>query len=169
MQDNLVGERGGNISWSTGALRQAQITGHYNEVKIQNNVFFTLDGQFGGLAPIDNLNASFAGANYTGPSNTNVPACNAAIFALWVGSNNTLTVTRGPVVASNKLSGTANGTGSAVLEYPAIETAKALIGLVRVNAGTGTTFTYGTTNFNATNINSAFYSCSTMPAAPLTS
>ena len=169
MQVNQVGDRGGNVSHSTGALRQAQVAGHYNEVQIQNNVFFTLDGTFGGLAPIDNLNASFAGANYTGPSNTNVPACNSAIFALWVASNNTLTVTRGDVVDATKLSGTANGTGSAVIPYPAIESSKALIGLVRVTAGTGTTFAYGTTNFNATNINAAFYSCSRMPAAPLTS
>ena len=169
MQVNQVGDRGGNVSHSTGALRQAQVAGHYNEVQIQNNVFFTLDGVYGGLAPIDNLNASFAGANYTGPSNTNVPACNSAIFALWVASNNTLTVTRGDVVDASKLSGTANGTGSATIPYPAVESAKALIGLVRVTVGTGASFTYGTTNFNASNVNTAFYSCATMPANPLTS
>ena len=169
MQQNQVGDRGGNISHSSGALRQAQITGHYNEVQIQNNVFFTVDGKFGALAPIDNLNTAYAGANYTGPSNGNVPACNAAIFALWVGSNNTLTVTRGDVVDATKLSGTTSRTGEKVLPFPAIEASKALVGLVVVTAGTGTSFAYGTTNFNGTNINTQYYSCSAMPTVPLTS
>lgn len=169
MQQNQIDDRGGNVSYSSGALRQAQITGHYNEVQLQNNVAFTVDGQFGGLASVDNLNTAFAGSTYTGPSNTNVPACNSALFAIWVASGNTISVTRGDVVDATKLSGTTGRTGEKVLPFPNVEANRALVGLVRVTAGTGTSFAYGTTNFNATNINTVFYSCSRMPVVPFTS
>ena len=169
MQQNLIDDRGGNVSHSSGALRQAQVAGHYNEVQIQNNVFFTVDGKFGGLAPVDNLNASYGGATYTGPSSTNVPACNSALFAIWVADGNTMSVTRGDLVDATKLAGTTGRTGEKVIPFPNVEANKALIGLVRVTAGTGVTFTYGTTNFNASNVNTVFYSCSRMPAAPFTS
>lgn len=169
MDQNAVGDRGGNVSYSKAGLRQAQIAGHYNEVQIQNNVFYTIDGQFGGLAPIDNLNASYASANYSGPSTTNVPACNSALFAIWVASNNTLTVTKGANVDATKLAGTTGRTAEKVLPFPDVVAAAALVGLVRVTAGTGTSFQYGTTNFNATNINVAFYDTSRMPSVPLTS
>lgn len=169
MQANLVGDRGGNISLSKAGLRQAQITGHYNEVQIQNNVFYSLDGVIGALAPIDNLNTAYASANYTGPSVTNVPACNSAIFALWVASNNTLTVTKGANVDATKLSGTTGRTGEKVIPFPDVVASASLYGLVRVTAGTGATFQYGTTNFNATNINTVFYDCAVMPTVPLTS
>lgn len=167
MDQNAVGDRGGNVSFSKAGLRQAQITGHYNEVQIQNNVFFSADGVFGALAPIDNLNA--ATTTYTGPSTTNVPACNSALFALWVASGNVLTVTKGDNVDATKLSGTTGRTGEKVLSFPPTPSGASLIGLVRVTAGTGTSYQYGTTNFNATNINAAFYDCARMPTVPLTS
>jgi hypothetical protein len=169
MDFQTAGDRGGNVSYSKAGLRQAQITGHYNEVQIQNNVFYSVDGIFGGLAPIDNLNTAYASANYTGPSTTNVPACNSALFALWVASNNTLTVTKGANVDSTKLSGTTGRTAEKVLPYPDVVNGAALVGLIRVTAGTGTSFAYGTTNFNATNINTAFYDTARMPTIPLTS
>lgn len=169
MDQNAVGDRGGNVSYSKAGLRQAQITGHYNEFQIQNNVFYAVDGQFGALAPIDNVNTAYASANYSLPANCTVSACNAALFALWVASNNTLTVTKGKEVDASKLSGTANGTGSLTIPFPDVVASAALYGLIRVNAGTGTTYTFGTTNFNATNINTNFIDCTRMPAIPLTS
>lgn len=167
MLTNIVGDRGGNVSLSKAGLRQAQITGHYNEVQIQNNVFYAIDGTLGGLAPIDNLNT--ATTTYTGPSTTAVPACNSALFAIWVATGNVLTVTKGANVDSTKLSGTTGRTGEKVLPFPDVVAGAALVGLIRVTAGTGTAYAYGTTNFNATNINAAFYDCATMPTVPLTS
>lgn len=166
---NTAGDRGGNVSYSKAGLRQAQITGHYNEVQIQNNVFFSVDGVFGALAPIDNLNTAYASANYTGPSTTNVPSCNSALFALWVTTNNTLTVTKGANVDATKLAGTTGRTAEKVLPFPDVVSGAALYGLIRVTAGTGVTFTYGTTNFNGTNINSVFYDTVRMPTIPFTS
>lgn len=168
MDQNAVGDRGGYVSHSKAGLRQAQVAGHYNEVQIQNNVFFTADGVLGGLAPVDNLNTAYAGATYTGPSNGNVPACMVAFFALWVASGNTMSVTRGGVVDATKLTGTGRS-GQLVIPYPEVEASKALVGLVKVVAGTGTTFQYGTTNFNASNVTTTFYDCSRMPVTPLTS
>lgn len=168
MDQNTFGDRGGNISQSKAGLRQAQVAGHYNEVQIQNNVFFTADGIFGGLAPVDNLNTAYASATYTGPSNGNVPACYAALFAIWVASGNVMSVTRGEIVDATKLTGTGRS-GQLVLPYPNVEASKALVGLVKVVAGTGTTFQYGTTNFNASNVTTTFYDCARMPVTPLTS
>lgn len=169
MDQNVVGDRGGNVSYSRAGLRQAQVSGHYNEVQIQNNVFYTVDGAFGALAPIDNLNTAFASANYTGPTTTNVPACNTALFALWVTTNNTLSVTKGANVDSTKLAGTTGRTKEKVIPFPDTVAGAALVGLITVTAGTGTSFQYGTTNFNATNINTAFTDCARMPSVPLTS
>jgi hypothetical protein len=169
MDINQVGDRGGNVSLTKAALRQAQITGHYNEVQIQNNVQYIVDGQFDVLAPADNLNTAIAAITYTGPSTVNVPACNSALFAIWVTKGNTVTVTKGDNVDATKLSGTTGRTGEKVLPFPAVVANAALVGLVRVTAGTGTQFQYGTTNFNATNINTAFVDCGRMPAIPFTS
>lgn len=169
MDQNTAGDRGGNISFVKAGLRQAQIAGHYNEVQIVNNVFFTADGVFGRLMAIDNLNTAYADATYTGPSTTNVPACNAALFALWVSSGNVLSVTKGANVDATKLSGTTGRTGEKVLPFPDVVAGASLLGLIRVCAGTGTTYQYGTTNFNGTNINTVFYDTSRMPTVPLTS
>lgn len=169
MDQNSAGDRGGNISFVKAGLRQAQITGHYNEVEIVNNVFFTADGIYGRLIAIDNLNTALAAATYTGPSTVNVPACNSALFALWVASGNVLSVTKGDNVESTKLAGTTGRTAEKVLPFPPTPSGAALLGLIRVTAGTGTQFQYGTTNFNATNINTVFYDCARMPTVPLTS
>lgn len=166
---NTVGDRGGNLSFVKAGVRQAQITGHYNEVEVVNNVFFTADGAYGRLMAVDNLNTAFTGATYTGPATAAVPACNSALFALWVASGNVLSVTKGDNVDSTKLAGTTGRTAEKVLPFPPTPAGAALLALIRVTAGTGTSFTYGTTNFNATNINTAFTDCARMPTVPLTS
>lgn len=169
MDQNSVGDRGGNVSLVKAGLRGAQITGHYNEVQIVNNVFFTVDGTFGRLMAVDNLNTAYGGATYTLPATTNVPTCNSALFALWVASGNVMSWTKGDNVDATKLSGTTGRTGEKVLPFPPVLAGAALLGLVRVTCGAAVTYTFGTTNFNDTNINSVFYDCARMPTVPLTS
>jgi hypothetical protein len=159
MDANKVGDRGGNITFSKAGLRQAQISGKYNEFQIQNNVFFTVDGVFGALAPLDNANQYFTG-------HTAITGCNVAIYAIWVNNTNVLAITRGALVDPAKLT---NGTQQAAIAMPDMERANALVGLIKVKVGVGATFTPGVTNFNATNITTTFYDCSVMPSMPLLS
>lgn len=161
---NRIGDRGGNITFSKAGLRQAQITGHYNEFQIQNNVFFTIDGVFGASTAVDNANQYFLGANY----NSVITGCNMAIFAIWINNTNVLAVTRGPLVDPAKLGGT-GGSQALAAAMPDVMANNSLVGLIKVKVGTAVTFTPGTTNFNATNITTTFYDCSVMPSAPFLS
>lgn len=160
MDSNRVGDRGGNITFSKAGLRQAQISGHYNEPEIQNNVYFTIDGVFGAQAARDNINQIFNGWN------TAITGCNTAIFAVWVNNTNTIQATRGALVDPAKLT---NGTAQLAVAMPDVVANNALVGLIKVKVGTGATFTPGTTNFNATNVTSTFYDCSVMPSAAMLS
>lgn len=166
MQQNTYGDRGGNISLSKAGLRQAQITGHYNEFEVVNKVYYSADGVIGNLGVIDNVNAAYTGATVTLPSNKTVDACNVAIFAIWVASGNVVSMTRGQEVDVTKLTGTGR-TAEKVIPFPDVEASKALVGLIKVV--TNTAFTFGTTNFNAAGVTTTFYDCSQMPTVPLTS
>lgn len=160
MDSNRNGDRGGNVTLSKAGLRVAQVAGHYNEFQIQNNVFFTIDGVYGALAPVDNANQYFGGVNNV------ITGCNVAIFAIWVNNTNVLAITRGPLVDPAKLT---NGDQTKAIAMPDVVENNALVGLIKVKVGTGATFTPGTTNFNATNITTTFHDCSVMPTKALLS
>ena len=156
MHQNLLDDRGGNIALSRAALRQAQIAGHYNQFQIQNNVQFIIDGVFGTLAPTDNQAFSSGHNALTG--------CNMCFFGIWVNNTNTIATTQGPVVDPATVGN--GGTSAKVLIYPPVVANNALIGLLKVKAGVGVTFTPGTTNLNVANITATFYDTSTMPTVP---
>lgn len=156
MQFNKVGDRGGNIAYSRAALRQAQITGHYNEIQSQNNVQFVVDGVFGTLAPVDNQAFSTGHSVITG--------CNECFFGVWVNNTNVIATTQGAIVDPAKLGN--GGTSEQVIPYPEVVDSNVLIGLIKVKVGTGATFTPHTTNLNATNVTATFYDVSVMPTIP---
>lgn len=155
MDQNEIGNRGGNISYSKAGIRQAQINANGCQLNTQNTVQFTVDGVFGALAPTDNQ------AINTG---TTLQACNSCIFAVWVNNTNVIATTQGKIVAAAKLGN--GGTGELVVPYPDIVANNALIGLIKVKAGVGVTFVPGTTAFNASNITSTFFDVSMMPTVP---
>lgn len=156
MHQNLIDERGGNIAYSRAALRQAQITGHYNEIQTQNNVQFTVDGVYGTMAPTDNQAFS------TG--HTTITGCNIAFFGIWVNNTNVIATTQGPNIDPATLGN--GGTSVRALIYPPVVANNVLIGLLKVKVGTGATFTPRTTNLNATNITATFFDTSVMPTVP---
>jgi hypothetical protein len=160
MDTNRVGNRGGNIAYSRAALRQAQITGHYNEWQAQNNVQFSIDGVFGTLAPVDNQGFT--------AGHTAITGCNVCFFALWVNNTNVVSTTQGAIVDPANLAGT-GGLAKDVIAFPDVVDNKVLLGLLRVKVGTGATFTPGTTNLNATNITATFFDTTVMPTKPLQS
>src|SRR5258706_922375 len=131
MHQNLVDARGGNISFSRGALRQAQVAcnalAHYNEIQVQNTVHYTVDGVFGSFAPVDNQAIS-SGHN-------TVAACNVCFFGVWVNNTNVLATTQGPFVDPATLAG-AGGANTNVIKLPDVVSNNVLIGLIKVKVGT---------------------------------
>jgi hypothetical protein len=156
MHQNLIDDRGGNIAYSRAALRQAQITGHYNEIQTQNNVQFTVDGVFGTLAPTDNQAFSAGHATITG--------CNEVYYGVWVNNTNVIATSQGPIVDPAQLGN--GGTAIKVLSLPSGVANNVLIGLNKVKVGVGATFTPKTTNLNATNVTATFFDTSVMPTIP---
>jgi hypothetical protein len=161
MLQNLIDQRGGNIAFSRGALRQGQVNNNgawnYNQFQTQNTVHFTIDGVFGSLAPSDNQVFS------TG--HNTIIGCNVCIFALWVNNTNVIASTQGPSV-DPALIGGSGAVSKLAIRLPDVVTNNVLIGLVKVKVGVGATFVPRNTNFNATNITTTFFDTSTMPAAP---
>lgn len=157
MHQNLLDDRGGNIAFSRAALRQAQITGHYNEFQTQNNVQFVVDGIFGTLAPSDNKAFSSGHATITG--------CNTVMYGVWVNNTNVIATTAGKIVDPATLGG-AGGTAKNVIPFPDVVANNVLIGLIEVKVGVGASFVPGTTNLNATNVTATFFDTSTMPTQP---
>ena len=157
MHQNLLDDRGGSIAYSRAALRQAQITGHYNEIQTQNNVQFTVDGVFGTLAPTDNQAFSAGHPTVTG--------CNVCFYGVWVNNTNVIATTAGPIVDPATLGGT-GGMAKSVVRLPDVVSNNVLIGLVKVKVGVGATFTPKTTNLNATNVTATFLDTSVMPTQP---
>src|SRR5690349_13939504 len=148
MHQNLLDDRGGNIAFSRAALRQAQISGHYNQFQIQNNVQFTVDGTFGTLAPTDNQAFSTGHPTITG--------CNTVFYGIWVNNTNTIATTAGRIVDPATLGG-AGGTAKTVIPFPDVVANNVLIGLLEVKVGVGASFVPGTTNLNASNITATFF------------
>lgn len=59
--------------------------------------------------------------------------------------------------------------GNAVIEWPAPTAGTCCIGALKVKNASGSTFTTGTTAFNATGITTTYYDLFQIPVAPLTS
>jgi hypothetical protein len=153
MQDNIVGARGGCINHSRAGLG-AVIAGCVAGDFVQNNVVnYTVDGRWNHLAASNNR--AFT-AGHTAFANNNI-----CLFAVWVSENNVFSTTQGKIVATAD-----TATGKAVVPFPDVISNAALIGLIKVKAGVGATFTPGTTNLNASNITTTYVDCSVMPTAP---
>lgn len=156
MDINKVGDRGGNINFTKAGLAQSGncVAGNFKSTAPLN---FIVDGVFNQLGIQDNIVFSSGHTALTG--------CNECYFAVWVNANNAIATTQGKIVDPAKLGGS-GGQGVNAVPLPDVVSGNALIGLIKVKAGTGVTFTPGTTNLNATNITTTFLDCSTMPTVP---
>ena len=158
MDSNRVGDRGGNVNYSRAGLG-AVITGCVAGDFVQNNVInYTIDGQWNQLAASNNRAFSSGSLPF---SNNNI-----CLFAVWVSANNVFSTTQGKIVSSQDALSTG---GKTVVPYPDVISNAALIGLIKVKAGVGVTFTPGTTNLNASNITTTYIDASGMPTVPFLS
>lgn len=156
MDQNRVGDRGGNICFSKAGLAQSIVTA--GTLNIVNNVRFAVDGITYELAAVNN--APFSSGH------TTLAAGCECLFALWLDNGNNITSTQGSIVDTASLSSTG---GTKVVPLPNIVSDKALFGLVKVKTAGAATFVPGTTNLNATNVTATFYDCSVMPSKPFLS
>jgi hypothetical protein len=155
MDQNLVGSRGGSINFSNAALAQASMAGAYNTFNVANKVSYVIDGKFYAAAISTNQVMS---AGHTAIANNQ-----AVVFGVWANNTGVFSTTQGDIVDSKEVED-----GKRSLSLPDLVSNKALIGLIKVKAGVLATFTPGTTNFNATNINTTFVNVGTSPVTPFT-
>ena|SRR3990172_11966234 len=153
MKANLVGSHGGSLNFDNAALATSTVVA--NLVNVANKVSYVINGKFYAATLINNQALT---AGHTAFANNH-----AAVFALWADTAGAYSTTQGEIVDSKEVED-----GKRSLPLPDVVTTKALIGLVKVKAGVGATFTPGTTAFNATNVNTTFVNTFTMPASPFT-
>ena len=155
MDQNLYGSRGGTICFENAALAQASMAGAYNTFNVANKVSYTIDGKWFAAAVSTNQVMS---AGHTAISNNQ-----AVVFGVWENNTGIVSTTQGEIVSSQEVE-----QGKRSLPLPDLVDNKCLIGLIKVKAGVAATFTPGTTNFNATNINTTFVNVGTAPVKPFT-
>ena len=153
MDENLIGSRGGSLNFDNAALATSTVVA--NLVNVANKVAYIVGGKFY-AAPVVNNQALTAG-------HTALAANQACVFALWANTSGAYSTTQGEVVDSQAVE-----QGKRSLPLPDVVDTKALIGLIKVKAGVGATFTPGTTAFNATNVNTTFVNTFAMPVRPFT-
>lgn len=156
MQQNLTESRGGNLSFGNASLAASTVANFINRINVANQVHYVNDGKFLRVVAVNNQSFS---TGHTDLVNNKV-----CVFALWADGSAALSTTQGEIVSSEEVE-----QGKRVVPLPDVVASKTLIGLVKVKAGVGATFTPSSTNFNATNINAVFYNIATMPSKPFTS
>jgi hypothetical protein len=153
MDQNLIGSRGGSLNFTNAALATSTVVA--NLVNVANKVNFCIGGKlFAGLV----INNQAMSAGHTAIANNQV-----CVFGVWANNTGVYSTTQGAIVSSEEVS-----SGRTVVPLPELVSNKALIGLIKVKAGVVTTFTPGTTNFNATNVNTTFINVATHPVVPFT-
>ena len=155
MHQNLVGSRGGNLNFENASLATSTVANSANRVNVANKVNYVINGKFYHAVVVNNQALS---SGHTALVNNQ-----ACVFALWADSSGAYSTTQGPIVDSEAVED-----GKIVLPLPDVVDTKALIGLIKVKAGVATTFTPGTTAFNATNVNTTFVNTFSMPSTPFT-
>lgn len=155
MQQNLIESRGGSLNFENASIAASTVANFINRVNVANKVNYVIDGKFYHAVVVNNQGFS---SGHTALANNQV-----CVFALWADTDGAYSTTQGPIVDSELVDD-----GKAVVPLPDVVSTKALIGLVKVKAGVGATFTPSTTNFNATNINATFVSTFAMPVKPFT-
>jgi hypothetical protein len=156
MHQNLVGSRGGSLNFENASLATSTVANSANRVNVANKVAYVIDGKFYAAALVNNQALS---SGHTALVNNQV-----CVFALWADTSAAFSTTQGPIVDSEAVED-----GNLAVPLPDVVSTKALIGLIKVKAGVATTFTPGTTAFNATNVNTTYYNTVHMPSTPFAS
>src|SRR3990167_7892426 len=153
MKANLFESHGGNLNFENASLATSTVTA--NHVNVANKVNYVIDGKFYHATVNNDLALS---AGHTALVNNQ-----ACVFALWANNTGVFSTTQGAIVNSKEVED-----DILALPLPDLVENLALIGLIKVKAGVGTTFTPTTTAFNATNVNTTFINTLTMPSKPFT-
>lgn len=89
-------------------------------------------------------------------------ALTTCLYAVWLDSAGTVSMTKGTEVLTAKLA-----SDEAVLAIPADQDGKAMIGLIKIATAAATTFTSGSTDLSAAGITATYYDTIGGPVRPL--
>lgn len=150
--DNLKLSQGGSFALTAGGLAEGT---NANTFKTVNTVTFVIDGVFKSKTATDNV-AFTAGHSV-------VAASSSCLFLVCLDAGGNFSTAQGKAALT---AGVTAGTAS--LQWPAAPADVAVVGAIRVDTGSGVTFTPGSTDLGAASITDTYFDLFAVPTKPLT-
>lgn len=151
--DNLKLSQGGSFALTAGGLAEGT---NANTYKTVSTITFVVDGVFKTKTATDNV--AFSAGHAT------VPVSSSVIYLVGLDAGGTFSTVAGRAVPTAEVTA-----GTRALEWPAAPAGDiAVVGAIRVDTGSGVTFTPGSTDLGAASITDTFFDLFAVPTKPLT-
>lgn len=151
--DNLKLSQGGSFALTSGGLAEGT---NANTFKTANTITFVTDGVFRSKGATDNV--AFSSGHAT------VPVSSSVLYLVCLNASGDFSTVAGRAVPTAEVTA-----GTRALEWPASPAGDvAVVGAIRVDTDSSTTFTPGSVDLGASGITDTYFNLFAVPIRPLT-